>query len=90
MTVMSVAPLMDVVSGRGQTQVIFGEQVALTEPIRKRLRALSQPVQSTLIQTNTLILALEFKGVVPYRIGSKWELNVNEETGAVTLKEANE
>jgi hypothetical protein len=78
---------MDVITGETLTQVAFGEQTKLTKESRSRIEASGGRVQSEFIASNVVVIAFPFRGVVPYRIGSVWELNVNEKTGEISLTE---
>ena len=68
--------------------VSFGESIEVTDVIRARLKGAGAKPEDfpSRIGFPELVLNSSFKDIVPYRVGTVWELSVSE-TGEISLAE---
>jgi hypothetical protein len=85
--VLSVGRAIETTTGAPIYQVAFGHIAELTEEVKNRIReGGGQVPPGAAVGANVLILWFPFDGVVPYRIGSRWNLEVGA-NGRVVLEE---
>ncbi len=70
--------------------VQFGENIDANDEIRSRVS--SRPMGATFANSQkipvvTLQLFFPIKGVIPYKIGSKWKITINDQNGEISIKE---
>lgn len=85
--VISIVPTIDAETGDPNYQVQFGHMVKLTEETRRTIPRAPGSVPPKVQPTVVFGIFMDANGVVPYKVGSKWELVVDD-NGKMTLKEA--
>ncbi len=87
--VLGIFGVMDVATGKPAFTVNFGHYAKVDEAVRERSKAGGGaiiPVGTQQIGIVELQFTYDFKGVIPYRIGTKWKLSVGV-NGELSLKE---
>ncbi|MDA4136017.1 MAG: hypothetical protein OK449_03305 [Thaumarchaeota archaeon] len=86
--VLSINTVVDLEDGKPVTAVSFGRIVKVTEAVAKRARTGGTPLIEGSRQLGVTVVQLfySFGKVVPYRVGSSWNLAVSED-GSVSMKE---
>jgi hypothetical protein len=85
--VTGIGMVYELTTGEPMYQVNFGEYLDSTPELTSRLSAASgTPFNGKKIAANWLLLNIKTTGVVPYKVGSKWKLTV-EDNGSTSLVE---
>lgn len=85
--VINVGRVTDFTTGNLIHQIQFGHTVEVNDQMRK---GMPQPMGSAPVREQAsivLMLMVKFEDAVPYRLGTRWKLNITDQ-GAITLKEA--
>jgi hypothetical protein len=83
--VMSIIPVLDVRDNQTMHQVMFGQMVDVTPDLRTRLLTIRPiPPPPARIAINTLTINYKFNDLVPYTVGSKWDISVSA-SGELTM-----
>lgn len=82
--VMSVSRVTESATGKTIFLVQFGESVKATDELRKYLPNPPASMPPEAILVNVLILYFNSATVAPYKVGSKWRLDI-EDNGAIKL-----
>jgi len=83
--VLGVSRAVESATGKAIFQVTFGEMVALSNPMRGFFPQPQGTMPPEKLGVNVLVLFFDASGSAPFRVGSRWTVNVTS-SGEITVK----